>query len=64
MDYGKSGNPKGDKNVPKHRVGKGLGAEKSATGGKASGAVWATPATNTPPITAARRPFIAPAFQM
>jgi hypothetical protein len=36
MDYGKSGNPKGDKNVPKHRVGKGLGAEKSATGGKAS----------------------------
>lgn len=36
MDYGKSGNPKADKNVPKHRVGKGLGAEKSPTGGKAS----------------------------
>lgn len=36
MDYGKSGNAKADKNVPKHRVGKGLGAEKSATGGKAS----------------------------
>ena len=36
MDYGKSGNPKADKNVPKHRVGKGLGAEKSPNGGKAS----------------------------
>lgn len=36
MDYGKSGNSKPDKNVPKHRVGKGLGAEKSPTGGRAS----------------------------
>ncbi len=36
MDYGKSGNATAAKNVPKHRVGKGLGAEKSATGGKAS----------------------------
>jgi hypothetical protein len=36
MDYGKSGNPQAAKNVPKHRVGKGLGAEKSPTGGKAS----------------------------
>jgi len=36
MDYGKSGNAKPDKNVPKHKVGRGLGAEKSPTGGKAS----------------------------
>ena len=36
MDYGKSGNAKTDKNAPKHHVGKGLGAEKSPTGGKAS----------------------------
>ena len=36
MDYGKSGNAKVDKNVPKHRVGKGLGAEKSPSGGRAS----------------------------
>ena len=36
MDYGKSGNAKPDKNIPKHKVGRGLGAEKSPTGGKAS----------------------------
>ncbi len=36
MDYSKSGNAKADKNTPKRKVGKGLGAEKSATGGKAS----------------------------
>ena len=36
MDYGKSGNSMPDRNAPKRRVGKGLGAEKSATGGKAS----------------------------
>ena len=37
MDYGKSGNPRTDKNVPQRKVGKkGLGAERSATGGKAS----------------------------
>ncbi|GLS85738.1 hypothetical protein GCM10010873_07120 [Cypionkella aquatica] len=37
MDYGKSGNPKADKNEPQRKVGKkGLGAERSATGGKAS----------------------------
>ena len=36
MDYGKSGNPRTGKAEPKHKVGKGLGAEKSATGGKAS----------------------------
>lgn len=36
MDYSKSGNPRPDKNVPKHKVGRGLGAEKSPTGGKAS----------------------------
>ena len=35
-DYGKSGNAKADKNIPRHKVGKGMGAEKSATGGKAS----------------------------
>ena len=37
MDYGKSGNPRADKNVPQRKVGKkGLGAERSPTGGKAS----------------------------
>lgn len=36
MDYGKSGNAKPDKNAPKHHVGKGLGAEKSPSGGRAS----------------------------
>jgi hypothetical protein len=36
-DYGKSGNPRADKNVPHRKVGKkGLGAERSPTGGKAS----------------------------
>jgi hypothetical protein len=36
-DYGKSGNPRTDKNAPLHKVGKkGLGAEKSANGGRAS----------------------------
>lgn len=37
MDYGKSGNPLSSGKQPKHKVGKkGLGAEKSGTGGKAS----------------------------
>ena len=37
MDYGKSGNPRADKNVPQRKVGKkGLGAERSPNGGKAS----------------------------
>lgn len=36
MDYGKNGNPKLGGKQPKHKVGKGLGAEKSATGGRAS----------------------------
>lgn len=37
MDYSKSGNPKAVKGQPKHKVGaKGLGAEKSPTGGRAS----------------------------
>ena len=36
MDYSKSGNPKPDKNQPRHKPGKGFGAEKSSTGGKAS----------------------------
>lgn len=37
MDYGKSGAPKGGGKQPKHKVGnKGLGAEKSPTGGRAS----------------------------
>jgi hypothetical protein len=36
-DYGKSGNPRTDKNAPLHKVGKkGLGAEKSPTGGRAT----------------------------
>ncbi len=36
-DYGKSGNPRADKNVPQHKAGKkGLGAEKSPTGGRAT----------------------------
>ncbi len=37
MDYGKSGNPKAIKGQPKHKVGvKGLGAEKSPSGGRPS----------------------------
>ena len=37
MDYGKAGNPLSMGKQPKHKVGKkGLGAEKSSTGGKAS----------------------------
>lgn len=36
MDYSKSGNARSDKNTPKNRAGRGLGAEKSPTGGKAS----------------------------
>lgn len=32
MDYGKSGNAKPDKNIPKHSTGRGLGAEKSPDG--------------------------------
>jgi len=36
MDYGKSGAPKTAGKQPKHKVGKGLGAEKSATGGRAT----------------------------
>jgi hypothetical protein len=35
MDYSKSGNPKAVKGQPKHKVGvKGMGAEKSPTGGR------------------------------
>jgi hypothetical protein len=35
MDYSKSGNAKAVKGQPKHKVGiKGLGAEKSPTGGR------------------------------
>lgn len=37
MDYSKSGNAASAKKAPRHRVGvKGLGAEKSPSGGKAS----------------------------
>ena len=37
MDYGKAGNPLSMCKQPKHKVGKkGLGAEKSATGGRPS----------------------------
>jgi hypothetical protein len=37
MDYGKSGNPLSMGKQPKHKVGKkGLGAEKSPQGGRAS----------------------------
>jgi hypothetical protein len=37
MDYGKAGNPLSMGKQPKHKVGKkGLGAEKSATGGRPS----------------------------
>lgn len=36
MDYSKSGNARPDKNTPKNRPGRGLGAEKSPNGGKAS----------------------------
>ena len=37
MDYSKSGVATNSKKAPRHRVGvKGLGAEKSASGGKAS----------------------------
>jgi hypothetical protein len=37
MDYSKSGNPRGAKGQPKHKVGaKGMGAEKSPTGGRPS----------------------------
>lgn len=37
MDYGKSGAPKSGGKQPKHKVGnKGLGAEKSPTGGRPS----------------------------
>jgi hypothetical protein len=37
MDYSKSGNPKAVKGQPKHKVGvKGMGAEKSPTGGRPS----------------------------
>jgi hypothetical protein len=36
MDYSKSGNARPPKNTPKNKPGRGLGAEKSPTGGKAS----------------------------
>jgi hypothetical protein len=36
MDYSKSGNPRVAKNEPKNKPGRGLGAEKSPTGGRAS----------------------------
>jgi hypothetical protein len=36
MNYGQNGNPKTGGKQPKHRVGKGLGAEKSPTGGRAN----------------------------
>lgn len=36
MDYSKSGNARPPKNTPKNKPGRGLGAEKSANGGKAS----------------------------
>lgn len=36
MDYSKSGNPRVSKNEPKNKTGRGLGAEKSPSGGKAS----------------------------
>jgi hypothetical protein len=36
MNYGQNGNPKTGGKQPKHKVGKGLGAEKSATGGRPS----------------------------
>ena len=36
MDYSKSGNARADKNTPKNKPGRGLGAEKSTTGGRPS----------------------------